>query len=96
MASGSGSATVTFPAWPGSNEASVAVTGQAAISATSAAEAFMMAEVSGVHTAADASYAALFIALTCSVPTAGVGFTVNARAEYTLTGTYLLRWVWSD
>lgn len=96
MASGSGQATVNFGTWPGSNEASVAVAGQATISATSSAEAFMMAEVSGVHTAADAAYAALFVALTCSVPVAATGFTINARCADTLTGTFLLRWVWSD
>ncbi len=96
MAGGVGTATIDFGAWPGSNEASVAVTGQTAISATSAVEAFTMAEVSGSHTAADASYAVLFMALTCTPPTTGVGFTINARADHTLTGTFAVRWVWSD
>lgn len=96
MANGVGTATIDFGAWPGSNEASVAVTGQPFISITSNAEAFMMAEASGVHTVNDATYASLFISLTCSAPTGGVGFTVNARAEYKLTGTFLIRWVWSD
>ena len=96
MASGVGTATVDFGAWPGSNEASVAVTGQPGISATSAAEAFLMAEASGVHTAADASYVGLFMAVSCGVPAAGTGFTVYARAGYKLTGTFKVRWVWSD
>jgi hypothetical protein len=56
----------------------------------------MMAEASGAHTAADASYARLFVALTCTVPSVGVGFTINARSTELLDGTYLLRWVWSD
>lgn len=96
MASGSGTATLNFGAWPGTGEAATAVTGQAAISATSAAEAFLMAEASGVHTAADVAYAALFIALTCTVPVAATGFTITARTAYALTGTFLVRWVWSD
>jgi len=96
MAYGTGTTTIDFGVWPGSNEASVAVTGQASIAAVSNAEAFMMAEASGSHTIADATYAASFVTLTCSVPTPAVGFTIYARAQYTLTGTYALRWVWSD
>lgn len=96
MASGSGTATLNFGAWPGTNEATAAVAGQAAISTTSAAEAFLMAEASGAHTAADVAYAALFMALTCTVPVAATGFTITARAAYTLTGTFAVRWVWSD
>jgi hypothetical protein len=87
---------VDFGAWPGSNEASVAVTGQAAILSTSHAEAFPMAEASGAHTVSDAAYAPLFVTYTCAAPSTGVGFTIFARAEYTFTGTFALRWVWSD
>jgi hypothetical protein len=90
-----GTSTIDFGSWPGNNEASIAVTGQAAITALSSAEAFMMSEVSGVHTVNDAKYAALFIALTCTVPSAGTGFTIDARSEYKLTGTFVLRWVWN-
>lgn len=96
MSSATGTATLDFGSWPGSNEATVAVAGQADISATSPVEAFLMAEPSGSHTAADAAYAALFVALTCTTPTDGVGFAIEARAAYTLTGTFAVRWVWSD
>jgi hypothetical protein len=96
VANAVGTATVDFGTWPGTNETTVPVTGQSAISAGSHAEAFLMAEASGTHTAADAGYAPLWIALTCTVPVAGAGFTINARAAYAFTGTFAIRWVWSD
>ena len=96
MASGVGTATLDFGAWPGLNEASVAVVGQATISATSAVEAWLMSEASGGHSALDASWVALFLAITAPAPTAGVGFTITARSVYSWTGTFAVRWVWSD
>lgn len=96
MASGTGSTTIDFGAWPGSCEASVAVTGETSISTTSLAEAFLMREASSDHTAEDHSYAALWVALTCGTPTAGVGFTIYARASDPLSGTFKVRWVWAD
>ena len=44
MSSATGTATIDFGAVPGSNEASVAVTGQTSILATSKADAFIMAD----------------------------------------------------
>ena len=97
MASALGSATIDFGSWPGSNEASVAVTGQAAISTTSKAEAFVMGEdVSSNHTASDHRYFSRFAGLTCGTPTAATGFTVYARSTERLEGQFTIRWVWSD
>lgn len=96
MASAVGTATVDFGAWPGTQEQSVTVTGQAAISALSYTAAFVMAEASGVHTLNDAVYAPLWMALTASAATAGAGFTIYCRTEYKFTGTFVIRWVWSD
>ena len=96
MASGVGTATIDFGAWPGSNEASVAVIGQSTIGAAAYTAAFPMAEASGTHTVSDAAYAAMWMALTADAATAGVGFTVRARTTYTFTGTFVVRWVWSD
>lgn len=96
MASAVGTATIDFGAWPGTNETSVAVTGQSAIGSASYTAAFPMAEASGVHTVSDAAYAAMWMALTAEAATAGVGFTVRARSTYTFTGTFVVRWVWSD
>jgi hypothetical protein len=97
MASAIGSATINFGAHPGSNEASVAVTGQTSISNTSKAEAWVMADdTSSNHTASDHRYFAALAGLTCGTPSAGVGFTIYARSTEKLTGNFTLRWVWSD
>lgn len=95
MASGIGTATIDFGATPAS-EASVAVIGQTAISATSRAEAFIMAKGSG-NSLADQKFASISMRLVCSEPIAGTGFTITA---YNLigyvTGTFDIEWIWSD
>jgi hypothetical protein len=99
MATGQGTATLNFGALYGlgANEASVAVTGQTGISATSKAEAYMMAlDTTGDHTANDHRYVNTFIRLSCGTPTAGVGFTIYAVSHQKLNGTYQVRWVWAD
>lgn len=97
MASGTGTATIDFGAHPGLNETSVAVIGQASISGTSKAEAWIMADdTTGDHTATDHRYAELFLSLTCGTPSAGVGFTIYATAIDKLTGQFAVRYVWSD
>lgn len=95
MATGTGTATIDFGA--GSNEASVSVTGQASILATSKADAFVMADDTTVdHTASDHRYFDALAGLTCGTPTAGVGFTIYATSTQKLEGTYKVRWVWAD
>lgn len=95
MPNATGTATIDFGAAPGSNEASVAVTGQTAITATCKADAFVMADdTSTSHTASDHRYFEVFAALSCGTPTAGTGFTIYARSTQKLTGTWTLRWVW--
>jgi hypothetical protein len=97
MATGQGSSTIDFGAAPGSNEASVAVTGQTTIGAGSKVESFVMGDdTSSNHTASDHRYFETFASLTCSTPTAGVGFTIYARSQQKLTGTWAVRWVWAD
>jgi hypothetical protein len=97
MATGQGTATLDFGAHPGSNEASVAVTGQTGISATSKAEAFVMADdTTSNHTASDHRYFAALAGLTCSTPEAATGFTIHARSLEKLTGQFQARWVWAD
>jgi hypothetical protein len=97
MSNATGTATIDFGAYPGGNEASVAVTGQTAILATSKADAFVMADDTSLdHTADDHRYFETFAALSCGTPTAGVGFTIHARSHQKLTGRWTLRWVWVD
>lgn len=96
MPSGQTTAIIDFGAHPGANEAQVDVTGQAAISITSKAEAFIMRETTSDHSANDHSYFGLFAALTCGQPTAGIGYTIYARSTQKLTGTFSVRTVWAD
>jgi hypothetical protein len=99
MATGQGTATIDFGALAsdGSNEASIAVTGQATISATSKAEAYVMADdTSTDHNANDHRYFVADAGLSCGTPTASTGFTIYAYSRKKLTGKYTIRWVWAD
>jgi hypothetical protein len=88
-----GTATIDFGT--GSNLATVAVTGQTSILSTSSVWLELVADVSGSHTAQDAAYAALFISLTASSPSAGTGFTIYAACAEQMSGTFKVRWTWS-
>lgn len=95
MASATGTATIDFGT--GANEASIAVTGQTTISATSKAEAYVMADdTTSDHTASDHRYFAALAALSCGTPSTGVGFTIHGRSVEKLSGTFALRWIWAD
>ena len=97
MATGQGTSSINFGAFPGTSEASIAVTGQTTISATSKAEAYLMGDdTTADHTASDHRYAAALIALTCGTPTAGVGFTIYGICLDKMQGTFNVRWVWAD
>lgn len=93
---GQGTVTIDFGVWPGSNEAAAVIAGVADIAAGASAEAWPMAEASGAHTAADAAYAARFYSLTCGAVVAGAGFTIYARSEHKLQGTFAARYVWAN
>lgn len=88
-----GTATINFGT--GSNIATVSVTGQASITASSSVWLELVADSSGSHSASDAAYAALFVSLTASTPTAGSGFTIYATCADKMTGTFKVRWTWS-
>lgn len=97
MAGSVGTATIDFGSYPGSNEASIAVTGQADITSNSKAEAFLMGDDStSDHTASDHRYAGCFINLTCGDPSAGIGFTIYGRSTEKMQGTFKVRWVWAE
>ncbi len=92
-----GQTEIDFGAFPGSNEASVTITGQSSILTTSSVEAFIMADDSTTqHTASDHKYLTALVGLSCSSPTAGSGFTIHARSLEKLQGTFKIRWVWAD
>lgn len=90
-----GVATLNFGAYPGTNEASVAVTGQSGILSTSTAQAFVKADdTTADHTANDHAYLPMLIGLACNTPTDATGFTIYARSQHKLQGTFKVRWIW--
>ena len=92
-----GAAEIDFGASPGSNEASVSITGQAGILLTSKAEAWIMGDdTTADHTASDHRYAAALVGLTCGTPSAGTGFTIYGRCLDKMEGAFSVRWVWAD
>jgi hypothetical protein len=74
------------------NKATVAITGQAGITSGSYCEAFLMGDATALHNADE--HLMVEMSVRCSVPTAGVGFTITAASEWGLTGTFNVRWVW--
>jgi hypothetical protein len=96
MATGTGTATIDFGAHPGSNEASVVVSGIGTIGGSARAEAFLMRSTSADHTANDHAYAAALMGLTCGDVTAATGFTIYARSVEKLTGQFTVQYVWAD
>ena len=92
---GTGTATLDFGAFPGSNEASITFS-DATVLAGSKVEAFIMAaDTTSDHTAADHRYAGQFFSLT-ALPTAGVGGTIYGRSIHKMQGTFAVRYVWAD
>jgi hypothetical protein len=90
-----GTAILNFGAAPGSNQASVAVTGQTSILSTSAVQPFFMQDTTSDHGPQDHQFADLVISLTASVPTPGVGFTISGLAADNIVGTFQVRFVWN-
>ena len=92
-----GTATLDFGAFPGSNEASIAVTGQTTITVDSKVDAFVMGDdTTSDHTASDHRYFSTLVGLSCGTPSAGTGFTIYARSTEKLQGTFTARWMWAD
>ena len=90
-----GTTIIDFGAYPGSSEAQVAVTGQTEILSPNKAEAWITAEATADHTISDHPSAAALVALSCSIPTDGVGFTIYARCLDKMQGTFNVNWVWA-
>jgi hypothetical protein len=78
----------------GASEASVAVTGQTSILATSYVEAFIM-EASTTDHSADEHNSEEFI-ITCGSLVETTGFTIYVRCRQgTAHGQFKIKWVWS-
>lgn len=90
-----GEATIDFST--GSNEASIVVTGQTAITLTSKVYAFIMADdTTADHTANDHKYAPELFSVSCGALVAGTGFTIYARSIHKISGTFKVRFAWGN
>jgi hypothetical protein len=85
-----GTATVDFGS-AGGNVATVAVTGQTWVTATSHVDAFLMGTDSTADHNADEHGIVNMTTRIISI-TAGTGFTIQAYSEWTLTGTFKIHW----
>lgn len=95
MASGTGTATLDFGSTPGTNIATVDVTGQASIGANSHVEAFLMgSDSTATHNAYEHAIVPMIIRIITVV--AGTGFTIQGATDWRLNGTFKVRWAWAD
>lgn len=94
--SATGTATLSFGAAPGNTEASVAVTGQGAITTSSNVEAFLQGETTTDHSEDEHLMASAMIDLVCSKPVNATGFTIYgfSREKAGLVGDFTVHWVW--
>jgi hypothetical protein len=90
-----GTATINFTSTP-SSEATIAVTGQAAITSGSHVEAFFMADSTVDNTDEDHKNMAFFAQCVCEAVIAGTGFTIRCLLLGGFaTGQFSVRWVWN-
>jgi len=93
-----GQTVIDFGAFPGSDRATVAVTGQSSILATSLVEAWLDATVAGTadHSPDEHSMAAAGgVGITCQAIVAGTGFTiVGASSIGRVVGKFNVAWAW--
>lgn len=94
--SATGTATIDFGAFPGGFDASVVVTGQAAITGSSAVEAWLVPAVTADHSEDEQMLEPVYVFVPRSTVVAGTGFTIQARAEGVnrVYGQFNVGWVW--
>lgn len=90
-----GTAVLDFTSTP-SEEASVAVTGQAGIISGSRVEAYFMREATATNGVDEHEEAAALCPLVCGGIVPGTGFTIFAHPLAMVgTGTFNVHWVWA-
>jgi hypothetical protein len=96
MANGTGSATLNFGAAPGTNHATITVTGQVGITSASFVEAWLQGNDSTAdHNGYEHKFLSNYIGFAADNLIAGTGFDINAFTELRLRGLLTVRWVWS-
>jgi hypothetical protein len=93
---GTGAAIVDFGAFPGSDRASLAITGQAAILGTSKTEAYLDGTAAATADHSPDEHLMADIDVRCSALIAGTGFTVNLMTRgIRQYGKWNVIWVWA-
>ena len=93
--SGQGATTIDFGAFPGSGNASVAITGQAEIAADALVDAWLVAKATADHSVDEHLVDGPEILAGAVV--AGVGFTIYAVArDGNAIGAWSVAWVWNN
>lgn len=90
---------IDFGGFPGVNEITINITGQASIPEGVYAEAFFMADTTegaGGHTLWDHVWAAKEIGMICGASTAGVGFPIYCVSKEKMMGRYSIRFVYAS
>ena len=95
--SGTGTTQVDFGAFPGGFDASVAVTGQGSILASSLVEAWIFPDATTDHSEDEHTLEPVVINVKKSSITAGTGFTITATVldKYGVYGKFNVAWVWA-
>lgn len=91
---GTGTAEISFGAFPGSNEASVVVSSSGVTAGTHVEAWVMGGDTTASHTAQDHRYFPVFAALTTEA--ASGSFTVYGRSTQKLTGAFKIHYVWAN
>jgi len=91
----SGSGVIDFGAFPGSNEATLVITGESSILSGSRTDAWIVATATSDHTINDHAYAKCLVQLSTGTVVAGTGFTINARCLEKMQGTFNIQWAWA-
>lgn len=90
-----GTAVIDFGAAPGTNLATVTVTGQASILSTSSVQAWVCgADSTADHNNTEHTLLPLWLTVNASTITAGAGFVLTAFTELRLAGQIKVRWLW--
>lgn len=91
-----GTVIVSFGAFPGSDTASLAITGQTSILNTSKVEAYVDPTAGSTSDHSVDEHIAVDIDVRCSNIVAGTGFTINlATRSLRQIGGYNITWVWA-
>jgi hypothetical protein len=93
-----GTTLLNFGAFPGAQQASVAVTGQTGILSTSLVEAWLYPVATADHSVDEQILDSSVICITAATIVAGTGFTIYGQLDNTqsnLYGNYNVAWVWN-